>query len=186
MKVIKGDIFRYRHFSESNSRAMDEVWYKRAVDQHAIEPESFVFSVPFDVGNKGKPVVTATHAVFVEHEGHRAPAAVVGLQYLHSSLASHFINITSACTGPSVCHKTCASDELDCYVLDNNGFIIISENYEHTGMFFGQIDGTIMDSLVQDRIYKKVAVYDYQGVCTNSRNHYSGNGQKITVNIILK
>lgn len=74
---------------------MDETWYKRAVDQHSIEPESFVFSVPFDVGSSGKPLITATHAVFVEHKGHRAPAAVVGLQYQHSKLAAHFHNITS-------------------------------------------------------------------------------------------
>lgn len=25
-------------------------WYKRAAEQHAIEPESFVFSVPFNAG----------------------------------------------------------------------------------------------------------------------------------------
>lgn len=100
LSFIKRFIYHYgnisRHFSESNTRAMDETWYKRAVDQHAIEPESFVFSVPFDIGNTGKPLITATHAVFVEHKGHRAPAAVVGLQYQHSILASHFINITSA------------------------------------------------------------------------------------------
>lgn len=88
----------FRHFSENNVRAMDETWYKRAVDQHSIEPESFVFSVPFDVGSYGKPLITATHAVFVEHKGHRAPAAVVGLQYQHSTLASHFLNITSKVT----------------------------------------------------------------------------------------
>ncbi|XP_049817631.1 voltage-dependent calcium channel subunit alpha-2/delta-3 isoform X1 [Aethina tumida] len=167
------------HFSEHNVRAMDETWYKRAVDQHSIEPESFVFSVPFDVGSSGKPLITATHAVFVEHKGHRAPAAVVGLQYQHSKLAAHFHNITSKCTGTSVCRNTCASDKLDCYVLDNNGFIIISENNHHTGRFFGQIDGTIMDSLVQDRIYKKIAVYDYQGSCSKSKHHYSGNAMKI-------
>lgn len=63
--------------------------------------------------------------------------------------------------------------------MDNNGFIIISEQPEHTGRFFGQIDGTIMDSLVQDRIYKKITVYDYQGACTNSRNNFSGHGSKI-------
>lgn len=65
--------------------------------------------------------------------------------------------------------------------MDNNGFIIISENTDHTGRFFGQIDGTIMDSLVQDRIYKKVAVYDYQGACTNSKNNYRGASFKISV-----
>lgn len=85
-----------RHFSETNKRAIDELWYKRAVHQHTIEPESFVFSVPFDADIQKRPLVTATHAVFVEHKGHRAPAAVVGLQFQHSTLASHFINITSA------------------------------------------------------------------------------------------
>lgn len=87
--------FFFRHFSESNVRSTDETWYKRAVDQHTIEPESFVFSVPFDIGSYGNPLITATHAVFVEHKGHRAPAAVVGLQYQHATLALHFQNITS-------------------------------------------------------------------------------------------
>lgn len=71
------------------------------------------------------------------------------------------------------CKRTCASDNLDCYVLDNSGFVIISEEMEHTGKFFGQIDGTIMDSLVQDRIYKRVTVNDYQGVCSDSYNPYT-------------
>lgn len=74
---------------------MDETWYKRAVDQHSVEPESFVFSVDFDSNLSEKPLITATHAVFVEHNSHRAPAAVVGLQYQHSVVASYFINITS-------------------------------------------------------------------------------------------
>lgn len=39
-----------RHFSETNKKAIDEIWYKRAIDQHNIEPESFVFSVPFNSG----------------------------------------------------------------------------------------------------------------------------------------
>lgn len=91
-------IFTFRrHFSDHNVHAMDEVWYKRAVDQYAIEPESFVFSVPFNSGSSGKPLVMATHAVFIESKGHRAPVAVVGLQFQHSILASHFLNnITSA------------------------------------------------------------------------------------------
>ncbi|XP_048526284.1 voltage-dependent calcium channel subunit alpha-2/delta-3 isoform X1 [Dendroctonus ponderosae] len=180
-------------FGQNNARAIDESWYQRAVDQHAIEPESFVFSVPFAEGPPGSPVpertlLTATHAVFIESSSHRAPAAVVGLQYVQSSIASHFQNITSKCT--STCKKTCASNTLDCYVLDNNGFIIISENNEHTGRFFGQIDGTIMDSLVQDRIYKKVSVYDYQGYCSNSKYSFSGRATNLkstgVINLLLK
>lgn len=58
-----------------------------------------MFSVPFDSGYNGKNssvLVTAAHAIFIEHRGHKAPAAVVGLQFQHESLSKHFINITSA------------------------------------------------------------------------------------------
>jgi hypothetical protein len=92
---VKSWLFVCRHFSETNLRAIDEVWYKRAVDQYSIEPESFVFSVPFSAASSSKPLVTATHALFVEHKGHQAPAAVVGLQFQHATLVAHFLNITS-------------------------------------------------------------------------------------------
>lgn len=87
------------------------------------------------------------------------------------------------CTVLTGCKKTCASEELDCYVLDNNGFIILSERSEHTGQFFGQADGTIMDSLVQDGIYKKVSVMDYQGACVDSKSHISAaHGHQVDIN----
>lgn len=182
---------------------MDTSWFRRAVDQHSIEPDSFVFSVPFDSGYNGKNssvLVTAAHSMFVEHRGHKAAAAVVGLQFTHESLSKHFINITSAvriiayrlwnsfqitckiyfqCTGTGQCKKTCASDELDCYLLDNNGFVLLSERTEHTGKFFGQIDGTIMDSLVQDRIFRRVGLMDYQGICSDRDNPYNAAGKRI-------
>ncbi|XP_034941199.1 voltage-dependent calcium channel subunit alpha-2/delta-4 isoform X2 [Chelonus insularis] len=170
------------HFADMNKRAMDTSWYKRAAEQHAVEPESFVFSVPFNAAELTEPLVTATHAVFVEGKNqHKAPAAVVGLQLQHSSLASHFMNITSTCAS---CKKNCASEELDCYILDNSGFIIISERHEHTGKFFGEIDGTIMDSLVQDRIYRKVTVIDYQGVCPPQESYLSAAPSTISGSIV--
>ncbi|KAM3967735.1 LOW QUALITY PROTEIN: voltage-dependent calcium channel subunit stolid [Aphomia sociella] len=175
-----------QHFSEKYARAFDSEWYRRAVEHHAIEPESFVFSVPFRDGSEAEdlsgrpPLVLATHAVFVESRGHRAAAAVVGLHFQLDSLAKHFLNVTSTCTAGSVCKKTCAGDELDCYILDDNGFIILSEDVSQTGRFFGQVDGTIMDSLVQDRIYKKITVHDHQGRCPDSRNPFSGGVNKLT------
>ncbi|XP_011153333.1 voltage-dependent calcium channel subunit alpha-2/delta-4 isoform X1 [Harpegnathos saltator] len=170
-------------FAEKHARAMDSSWYKRAVDQHSVEPDSFVFSVPFDAADTADPLVTATHAVFFG-KSHKTPVAVVGLQFQHSSLATHFVNITSTCTGMTGCKKNCASEELDCYILDNNGFIIISERHEHTGKFFGEIDGTIMDSLVQDRIYRKVTVIDYQGTCSPQESHQSSAPQTLSDSVI--
>lgn len=145
-----------------------------------------MFSVPFDSGYASKnnaTLVTASHAIFLERRGHnKAPVAVVGLQFQHDSLSRHFINITSACTGTGSCRKTCASDELDCYLLDNNGFVLLSESTEHTGKFFGHIDGTIMDSLVQDRIYRRVSFMDYQGLCSDRDNPYNGAAYSIRPN----
>ena len=58
---------------------------------------------------------------------------------------------------------SCATDgDLACYVVDNNGFVIISGNPVHTGKFFGEVDGTILDSLIQHQIYKTINIYDYQ------------------------
>ena len=35
---------------------------------------------------------------------------------------------------------TCDSDDLECYVVDNNGFVVISEDPVHTGMLFGDYE----------------------------------------------
>lgn len=83
-------------FSENNNKAIDEVWYKRAVEQHYVEAQSFVFSVPFDAGdNEGDFLVTASHAIFHTDDKKSAPAAVVGFQFRHSTLYSRVKNITN-------------------------------------------------------------------------------------------
>lgn len=42
-----------------------------------------------------------------------------------------------------------------------------------------------MDSLVQDRIYKKVAVYDYQGACYDDKSPYSDSAPFASVSLSL-
>lgn len=69
--------------------------------------------------------------------------------------------------------------------MDNNGFIIISEQPEHTGKFFGEIDGTIMDSLVQDKIYKRISIVDFQGFCSDSNNPFTAAADTNKFNFII-
>lgn len=54
----------------------------------------------------------------------------------------------------------------DCFVLDNNGYIVFSERQNDTGKFFGEIEGAIMESMVDMGIYKVVPVYDLQALCS--------------------
>jgi hypothetical protein len=50
-------------------------------------------------------------------------------------------------------------------VLDNNGYIIVSESLKDTGKFFGEVQGDIMEIMVQEDLYKRIRLFDYQAVC---------------------
>ena len=96
---IYQNYYYYRHFSEVNNEATDEVWYKRAVEYHYNNPDSFVFSVPFDIGDKRPTTVTATHAIYKEMNGKKAPAAVVGVQIDYDKFAQNFMDVTTGLGG---------------------------------------------------------------------------------------
>ncbi|XP_053674579.1 voltage-dependent calcium channel subunit alpha-2/delta-3 [Anopheles nili] len=169
-------------FSEMNNRAIDEVWYKRAVELYYSnrnrkttdgengkddsDRNSFVYSVPFDAGNRNDTLVTASHAIFHADGTREAPVAVVGFQFHHSALYTLFKNITSQCGhGDPRCEKTCFTGDYQCYVIDNNGFVVISEQLQETGAFFGEVKPAFMQRLLDDSIFRNVTVYDYQAVC---------------------
>ncbi|XP_071450777.1 voltage-dependent calcium channel subunit alpha-2/delta-3 isoform X1 [Hetaerina americana] len=154
------------HFSVLNKRAIDEVWYKRAVEQHFVDPASYVYSVPFKADYKNDSLVTASNAIFHTEGRKSAPAAVVGFQFRHSALYARFKNITSTCVEAS-CSRTCASgEELTCFALDNNGYVVVSSRgMNDTGQFFGDVKPDIMRQLVQEGVYNRIHIYDYQAVC---------------------
>ena len=152
------------HFADINNKATDEIWYKRAVDYHNVNPKAFVYSIPFDVGEK-KTQIMATHAIMVGRGSMKTPAAVAGMQIDYDVFREMFFNETKKCVGTTDCNKTCASEDLECYVVDNNGFVVISEDPVHTGKFFGEVDGTILESLIEHGVYREIKIYDYQAIC---------------------
>ena len=79
------------------------------------------------------------------------------------------------------CKRTCESEELECYVIDNNGFVIISEVKSNTGKFFGEVDGTILESLVHHNIFKPIKIYDYQAICLETEDDGSAGNILLSV-----
>ena len=75
------------------------MWYKRAVEYHYNNPSSFMFSVPFDIGDTRQTLVTATHAIFKEENGQKAPAAVVGVQIDFDQFEENFMKATTGAGG---------------------------------------------------------------------------------------
>ncbi|XP_076235530.1 voltage-dependent calcium channel subunit straightjacket isoform X5 [Calliopsis andreniformis] len=159
------------HFSRMHPKAIDEVWYKRAVEQHYVQSESFVFSVPIDEeGADNTTLVTASRAIFIETRKGKAPAAVVGFQFQHTALQGLFQNTTFSCEGMghNNCHTHCGVEKWACYLVDNNGYVIAAEDESDAGKFFGELRGPIMSSLVKEGVFEKIRIFDYQAVCFKS------------------
>lgn len=71
----------------------------------------------------------------------------------------------------------CFSNFVDCYLIDQNGYIIISEaNEADAGKFFGSLDqtGAIMRSLVEQNLFHAVKIYDYLAVCYDYVSMFDG------------
>uniref|UniRef100_A0A5F9C8B1 Voltage-dependent calcium channel alpha-2/delta subunit conserved region domain-containing protein n=1 Tax=Oryctolagus cuniculus TaxID=9986 RepID=A0A5F9C8B1_RABIT len=64
--------------------------------------------------------------------------------------------------------------DLDCFVIDNNGFILISERAPETGRFLGEVDGALLSQLLSMGVFSRVTMYDYQAMCRPQSHHHSG------------
>lgn len=54
-------------------------------------------------------------------------------------------------------------------MIDNNGYILLSNETSDTGRFFGEVQVQAMRTLVKSQIFKEITVYDYQAVCKISK-----------------
>lgn len=68
------------------------------------------------------------------------------------------------------CISNCNEDDVSCYVIDNNAYVLLSDNNNDTGKFFGEIAGAVMEAMVEKELYKQIEVYDYQALCKVDEN----------------
>lgn len=122
-----------------------------------------MFSVPFDAAARNDTLVTASHAVFHRESGKTTPAAVVGFQFQHSAMHALFRNITESSSDAA--SASCKSDDYECFIIDDNGYVIVSASYGDTGKFFGDIRGYLMHLLILENVFKPIEIYDYQAIC---------------------
>lgn len=63
------------------------------------------------------------------------------------------------------CVAICTDDDIDCVVIDNNAYIVIGQNVNTTGKFFGEFHGDVMAAMVKKGIFQSIDVYDFQALC---------------------
>jgi len=58
--------------------------------------------------------------------------------------------------------------------------VVLAENRNLTGRFFGDVEGAVMDSLRTDSaVFRKVPMFDYQGLCTDDEGEGSSSANFI-------
>ncbi|XP_060787657.1 voltage-dependent calcium channel subunit alpha-2/delta-3 [Neoarius graeffei] len=155
MAEDKEGVFNADHFP---------LWYKRAAEQ---VPGTFVYSLPFNTGKRStRSVVLASTAIQLLDERKSPIAAAVGIQMKLEFFQRKFWTASRQCaTLDGKCSISCDNDDINCYLIDNNGFILVAEDFSLTGVFFGEAEGAVMSKLLSMGSFKRVTLYDYQAIC---------------------
>ncbi|XP_043084529.1 voltage-dependent calcium channel subunit alpha-2/delta-4 isoform X2 [Puntigrus tetrazona] len=166
--VDKENLFTVDHFP---------IWYRLAAEN---KPGQFFFYVPHDDINKGKNTFVAVTSVTVTEGKRTAVAGAIGMQASLDLLERVFLSIakqpnnTDCSDVDGICPLSCESVDVNCYLVDNNGFTLVSKEKGDVGKFFGEIDGSVMAQLLKSGLFKRVTLYDYQAMCKNAHHHTSG------------
>uniref|UniRef100_A0A3Q0SAR1 Calcium voltage-gated channel auxiliary subunit alpha2delta 3 n=1 Tax=Amphilophus citrinellus TaxID=61819 RepID=A0A3Q0SAR1_AMPCI len=117
------------------------LWYKRAAEQ---VPGTFVYSL--------------THMT-CSCLSVTASLTAVGIQMKLEFFQKKFWTASRQCAAlDGKCSISCDDENINCYLIDNNGFILVAEDYTLTGNFFGEAEGAVMNKLLQMGSFKRFLV----------------------------
>ena len=96
-------------------------------------------------------------------------------------LHEFFLNTTGKFNVP------CTHIDVDCYLVDNNGFVVLSNHrVADVGRFFGLVDGDILNELVATGVFRKIHMFDYQAVCVEPESEATGSSSRPLVFSMLE
>ncbi|KAK9744952.1 Cache domain [Popillia japonica] len=157
-------------FGNTNGRSVDEIWYKRAVEENYENPNvTYTFAIPLvdemDVESNEfneSQFVTITHAIFIKKLKEKSPAAVVGYQMQYSAFKALFDLYN--CEARFYFGKY-ENKNISCVVIDNHGYIMWSNDGKNVGRLILHHSKNLTQKLEDDHILEAVKVFDYQGIC---------------------
>uniref|UniRef100_A0A671Y9L3 Calcium voltage-gated channel auxiliary subunit alpha2delta 1 n=1 Tax=Sparus aurata TaxID=8175 RepID=A0A671Y9L3_SPAAU len=150
-----------------NPETYESSFYKRTLDN-----EIYIFTAPsFNSILVSKAVDLTIGEVTLK-------PAVVGVKLNISYWMNIFMNATLKA---NVSHANSSYLHLDCVILDDGGFLLMSNQDEYInliGQFFGEVDPVLMINLVNTSLYAFNKTYDYQSVCDPERDSKAAAGPR--------
>ncbi|XP_053873292.1 voltage-dependent calcium channel subunit alpha-2/delta-1 isoform X3 [Malaclemys terrapin pileata] len=161
-----------------NPETYEVSFYKRSLDN-----DNYIFTAPYYNKSEASSYETGimvSKAVEITIGGKLLKPAVVGIKIDATSWMENFTKTTtkSLCNS-ELCGCERNSMHLDCVVLDDGGFLLMSNQDEYTqqiGRFFGEIDPDLMRNLINMSLYAFNKSYDYQSVCDPEEEPKQGAG----------
>ncbi|XP_077987159.1 voltage-dependent calcium channel subunit alpha-2/delta-1-like [Glandiceps talaboti] len=140
--------------------------------ERSLFTDKYTISVPYNTGQfymgndtSNGMTIKASKAVRLDND---IPPAVIAAYLLEEDFTNRWIDITLDCPYEGDCERSCADEDLNCYLLDNGGFIVGTNQdmyKHHVGAFFGLIEGNIMNDMLNKTVFEKVESFDYQASC---------------------
>ncbi|XP_077090374.1 voltage-dependent calcium channel subunit alpha-2/delta-1a isoform X2 [Siphateles boraxobius] len=148
-------------------------FYKRSLDNDVYIFTSYTI-------NKTQDSVLASRAMDLRIDEFMLKPAVVGVKLDIQTWMESFMNttITPKCVG-EICGCRRNDAYLDCVLLDDGGFLVMSNQDEYMsmiGQFFGMIDPSLMRNMMNVSLYSLTKTYDYQALCEPTKESKAAAG----------
>uniref|UniRef100_A0A3B3ZY01 VWFA domain-containing protein n=1 Tax=Periophthalmus magnuspinnatus TaxID=409849 RepID=A0A3B3ZY01_9GOBI len=181
---------------EEDPEPFNASFYRRSLDN-----KGYIFRAPYRTDEFLNPEndtigILVSTAVEITVGGKTVKPAVVGVKLDLEAWVDKFKILASNQTdrqgtnqvqyncGPNrPCEMDCEahSDDLVCYLVDDGGFLIMSnqkEDWNKVGMFFSEVDPYLMYALYNNSFFNRKESYDYQSVCERIPNSEAGAGPR--------
>uniref|UniRef100_UPI00398F3B86 voltage-dependent calcium channel subunit alpha-2/delta-1 isoform X2 n=1 Tax=Pristiophorus japonicus TaxID=55135 RepID=UPI00398F3B86 len=153
-----------------NPETYEASYYKRSLNNNI-----YIFTAPYinktwdGIQSSAESGIMVSRAVEIKIDGKLLKPAVVGIKLDVNAWMENFTKVVSKskCYG-EICDCTKNSKHFDCVILDDGGFLLMSNQDDYIGKigkFFGEIDPSLMRRLLNTSLYAFNKSYDFQSVC---------------------
>ncbi|XP_031714686.1 voltage-dependent calcium channel subunit alpha-2/delta-1a isoform X1 [Anarrhichthys ocellatus] len=151
---------------EEAAETYESSFYKRSLDN-----DLYIFTpTPYlSKENTSEDSVLVSRAVNLNIDDIILKPAVVGVKLDIGAWMASFINTTQKINcNDEICGCQRNDVYVDCVILDDGGFLVMSNRDEHIdkiGRFYGGIDPILMVNLVNSSLFTFKKTFDYQSLC---------------------